>query len=205
MTATKKFLKSIVTGLYRLAFRVEVVGIENYIPGAKILIPNHLSFHDPLMVGAFLPDLAQYMAKKELFKNKIVAKLLNYGGGFPVDRNTNDIRAVKQSLRILKNDNPLLIFAEGTRNRTDGPVKAKSGAISLALKAKVPIIPISIDSTYKLFHKSRIVFHKPVILEEYYGQKPTDEELEAIASNIMEDIYDVMVYHKAKDYKKIVQ
>ena len=152
MSAVKKFLKSIVKVIYKVAFRVEIIGIENYIPGGKVLIPNHISLHDPLMIGVCLPEFAQYMAKKELFENKLFAKFLNYCGGFPVDRNKNDIRAVKKSLKILKSDGPLLIFAEGTRNKTDVPLKAKTGAIILALKAKVPIVPITIDSNYKLLH-----------------------------------------------------
>lgn len=193
----KMFVKLMIRLYYLIMFRVSVEGLENYpLKTGKILCPNHINYHDPVIIGAFLPDYIQFMAKKETFKYRIFNPFLYFLGGFPVDREGNDIGAIRTSLRILKNKQGLLIFAEGTRNKTATPLRAKSGVALLAVKAQVPIIPITIDSTYKFFSPIKIVFHPPVTLETLYDTKPSQERLQEETQKVLEKVYDSMVYYK---------
>lgn len=192
----KQILKFIIKLYYIIFFRVEVRGIENWRTGdAKVVCANHISQHDPVVIGSYIPELIRFMAKHTLFKHWYADKFLRYAGGFPVNRDVNDLGAVKTALKALKNNESVLIFAEGTRNMTKKPLQAKAGAAMIAVKSKVPIQPVSVDSTYKLFSKVIITIHPIIDLSEYYGQRLGNEAYQEIAQTIIDDIYkDVTLY-----------
>lgn len=186
------FLKTLVKLFYGLIYRIEIVGLERLPRGqALILAPNHIHFADPLIIGAYFPDHLHLMAKKELFRNPLLAKIISIMGAFPVDREGNDIRAIKQSLKVLKSDQPLLIFPEGTRNTLSGKahLDGKPGVPVIAIRSKVPVVPVTIDSTYKWFSKVRITYHEPVSLAQYEGMKLDNEAYTEIINKILDQIY----------------
>ncbi|MBN2899318.1 MAG: 1-acyl-sn-glycerol-3-phosphate acyltransferase [Clostridia bacterium] len=188
------FAKLAMRAFYKLFFRVEVYGEEN-IPkdSGYLLAPNHLSMYDPPLIGGFFPRMDLHaMSKKEAFDVWILKFILPRIKVFPVDRDGNDITAIKTSLKILKGGEGLLIFPEGTRNKkTDGtPLDAKPGVALIAIKAKVPIIPVTVDSTYKLFSKIKITYHPVVSLEEYEGQKLDSETYQKLTQSILQITYD---------------
>ncbi len=194
----KLMVKFLMKSFFHLKYRVSLSGLSNLPKDTGyILCANHINLQDPLVVGIALPFNIRYMAKKELFKNPILGRFLRFAGGFPVDRDGNDLGAVKNSLKILKNKEALLIFAEGTRNKTPKPLEAKPGVAMMAIKAKVPIVPVTIDSNYKLFSKVNIVLHDPVVFDEYYGQKLGAKEYQALTQGIIDDIYKKAVIYKA--------
>lgn len=196
----RMLIKLLIRSYYLLMFKVRVEGMENYpLSTGKILCPNHINYHDPVVIGAFLPDYIHFMAKKETFKYKIFSWFLYYAGGFPVDREGNDVSAIKTSLKILKAQKGLLIFAEGTRNKTTVPLTAKPGVAMLAQKAQVPIIPVTVDSTYRLFSPIKIIFHPPVSMEAFYGVKLSQEELQEKTQQIITQVYEPLVYFKGRD------
>jgi len=97
------FIKFIFNLLYRTIYRVEVVGLENWNQAQpKVVCPNHIDYKDPLVFGSFIPDYIRFMAKKELFSNRLFDWFFRGCGAFPVDRTGNDIGAVKAALRFLK-------------------------------------------------------------------------------------------------------
>ena len=186
-------IKFLVKWFYGILYRIEITGLENIPPDEGVIIaPNHIHYADPLVVGAYYPGHLYLMAKKELFKNPLLAKTISIMGAFPVDRDGNDIRAIKESLKVLKSNSPLLIFPEGTRNSLLGKAHGdgKAGVPLIAIKAKVKIIPVTIDSTYKLFSKIRIIYHKPISLEQYAGQKLSTDEYTKIINEILDIIYE---------------
>lgn len=111
-----RFLKIILYVVFKLLYRVEIVGIEN-IPKENNLIVagNHKSNLDPVFVSVFFKRHIYWMAKKELFNNKLFGAFLKKLGAFPVAREEVDIKAIKTSLRHIKNGQVLGIFPEGTR------------------------------------------------------------------------------------------
>lgn len=97
------FAKSLVKGIFKILYRIEVEGIDN-IPkeGRAILCANHISNLDPIVLGIICPRPISFMAKKELFSNKLFSKLFYSLNAFPVDRQSSDISAIRKSLEVLK-------------------------------------------------------------------------------------------------------
>lgn len=184
---------------YKLFFKLEVEGIENIDLNQRYVIcANHLNLQDPFVLGGLLPIEARFMAKKELFKYKIVAAFLRKIGVFPVDRDANDLKAIKMALGFLKSDQSLGLFPEGTRNKGYEPLPVKAGTAMFAIRTKTPVLAITIDSHYKFRKPLRVVFHKPVEYSEYYDQKLEPEQYEIISTEIMNRIYSELKYYKHK-------
>lgn len=111
---------------------------------------NHLSSWDPPVVGVSVPREIHFMAKKELFESAGGALLMHGLRAFPVDRAANDIGAIKDALRQLRNGLAIGIFAQGTRN--SGDKEALDGAAYLAQRAGVPLQPVAVWREGRAFH-----------------------------------------------------
>ena len=176
---------------YKIIFFAKAEGKEN-IPesGGMILCANHQSFRDPIMIAAFSPKRLKFLGKAELFKNKLFACVLRSIGCVSVDRSGGDLKAMRTCIRILKENNPLMLFPEGTRSciHIDD---VKPGALLFATKANVPIIPIGI-SRPKPFGKSKVVFGKPIYYTEYYDKKISSEEYKKLTNELMYEIYNLV-------------
>ncbi len=181
---------------YRVFFKLEIVGLEHIdMTQNYVVCANHLNWQDPVVLGGVLPFTTRFMGKKELFKNPIVGAFIRKIGVFPVDRDTNDLKAIKMALTILKDKQSLGLFPEGTRNKGFEPLKVKAGTAMLAVKTQTPVLPITIDSFYKLGSPLRIAFHKPIFLDDYYGQRVEAEVYEALSQEIIDSIYsDLKIY-----------
>ena len=172
-------------------FKFEVIGTEN-IPseGNLIIAANHKSNLDPIFVASAVNKKRKMtaIAKEELFKNKILAKILNKVEIIPINRQNPGLGTIKRILKYIKNDYALVMFPEGTRSKTDDFNNAKAGLSLFATKAKAEIVPCTIYSSYKLFKPAKIYFGKPISLEEYYKQKLTSEDHERISGAVMDII-----------------
>ena len=172
-------------------FKFEVIGTEN-IPseGNLIIAANHKSNLDPIFVASAVHKKRKMtaIAKEELFKNKILAKILNKVEIIPINRQNPGLGTIKRILKYIKNDYALVMFPEGTRSKTDDFNNAKAGLSLFATKAKAEIVPCTIYSSYKLFKPAKIYFGKPISLEEYYKQKLTSEDHERISGEVMDII-----------------
>ena len=175
----------------RTFFKFEVIGAEN-IPseGNLIIAANHKSNLDPIFVASAVNKKRKMtaIAKEELFKNKILAKILNKVEIIPINRQNPGLGTIKRILKYIKNDYALVMFPEGTRSKTDDFNNAKAGLSLFATKAKAEIVPCTIYSSYKLFKPAKIYFGKPISLEEYYKQKLTSEDRERISGEVMDII-----------------
>lgn len=175
----------------RTFFKFEVIGTEN-IPseGNLIIAANHKSNLDPIFVASAVNKKRKMtaIAKEELFKNKILAKILNKVEIIPINRQNPGLGTIKRILKYIKNDYALVMFPEGTRSKTDDFNDAKAGLSLFATKAKAEIVPCTIYSSYKLFKPAKIYFGEPISLEEYYKQKLTSEDHERISGEVMDII-----------------
>ncbi len=195
----KGIIRWLIKMFYVFLFRVEVRGIENWPVGqGKIICANHISQHDPVVIGAMAPEYLKFMAKHTIFKFKPFEIFLRFAGGFPVNRDKNDLKAIKTAMRAVKDDMGVLIFAEGTRNYTTTPLEVKAGVAMIAIKSKVPILPVTVDSTYKLFSKIIITVHPAIRFEDLEGQKLSNEEYQEISQGIMNDIYSHLDLYKGR-------
>lgn len=111
---------------------------------------NHLSAWDPPVVGVSVPREIRFMAKKELFASPWSALLMHGLRAFPIDRQANDVGAIKDALRQLAAGLAIGIFAQGTRNA--GDKQALDGAAFLAQRAGVPLQPAAVWREGRRFH-----------------------------------------------------
>lgn len=163
-----------------------VKGKKNLPKGKAILCCNHLSNWDIPLYYLNTSQHLKILAKKELFKKKFNGAILKAYGGIPIDRDGNDINAIKECMKALKKDKKLMIFPEGTRLKDDSKIlgEFKSGLALIAIKTKTPIVPIWNAKRPKVFHRSVFVIGKPFELEEFYGKK-IDEETLAEANKVV--------------------
>jgi len=110
--------------------------------GGLVMAVNHISSLDPPMMGVSVPREISFMAKKELFENRANALLMRGLHAFPVDRDRNDVSAIKEALRRLKAGRAVGIFVQGTRSA--GDAEALDGAAFLAQRAGVPLQPAAV-------------------------------------------------------------
>lgn len=189
-------LYSCLCGLGRGIFFVlglKYKGIQN-IPdkGPLIVVANHVSIWDPLVVAFVLNRPVHFMAKAELFNNRFLGKLLKELNAFPVKRGSADRTAIKQALYILEKGDVLGIFPEGTRNRNGEKVeKSQMGAAMIALKTGAPVLPVACVGTnctvpFGWFTPLEVRVGEPLYLEEFKGAK-VNSSLMAQVSDIVTD------------------
>jgi len=135
--------------IFKLIFRLKVTGQED-IPqdGPFIIVANHSSLLDPVILGVSVRPKVFFVAAAYLFKIGWLDYMLRKFNSIPVQRE-NDIKAIKQSLKILKRGGVLGIFPEGGIDRQKNNLPVRAGAAYLATKIGVPIVPIRIKGADK--------------------------------------------------------
>lgn len=127
--------------------RVDVVGRENVLIGKpQIFMANHQSDFDILIVLAHIPGQFRWIAKKELFKIPVFGKAMRNAGYIEIDRQHHEkaLKSLDEAAQKIREGKSVVTFPEGTRSK-DGTVQPfKQGMFHLAIKAGVPIVPISI-------------------------------------------------------------
>ncbi len=163
-------------------------GKKNLPKGKAILCCNHVSNWDAILFNLRICQKPRFLAKKELFKGKLKAAFMRGIGAFPIDRQANDISAIKNCMKYLKEGKKLFIFPEGTRlvNEEEILGEIKGGLSLIAIKTQTPIVPIWIKEKPKLFRSSLYYIGKPYELSDFYGKK-LDEQTLAEADKIVRE------------------
>ena len=165
-------------------------GRENLPEGPCVICGNHSGFADPLWVFLLMKTRMPpwTMARKSLFEKPVFGRFLASMRAFPVDRDNVDIKAIKKSLSVLKNGEKLLIFPEGTRIKKGKVSQPKSGAVLLAQRAGVPLVPVYITHGRKPFQPIKVVMGE-AYTPEYSSRRPDAEELERHTAELMKKVY----------------
>ncbi len=184
--------KFIAKVIFKLIYRIEIINKEN-IPkeGRLLLCSNHISVFDPVVLSIILPREIAWMGKKELFENKLMAKLFTNLGVFPVDRNETELSTIKHAMKLLKNEEVLGIFPEGTRVKEMNLENAKPGVALIGVKTKSPILPVYIEGTYKPFSKLKVSFGEAFDFSDSYGEKLTTNDYKIYGQEILRTIYSI--------------
>ncbi|MBC8499503.1 MAG: 1-acyl-sn-glycerol-3-phosphate acyltransferase [Candidatus Atribacteria bacterium] len=136
--------------IFKLFFRLKITGQEN-IPqdGSFIIVANHSSLLDPVILGISIKPKIIFVAAAYLFKIGWLSYLLRKANSIPV-QGENDISSLKRALKILQRGGVLGIFPEGGVDRQKDDLPIKAGAAYLATKVGVPIVPIKIKGADKV-------------------------------------------------------
>ena len=186
----KMFVINITHFVYRVLFRIENIG-EKSIPEdgeSYIVCANHLNYLDAIAVITSSNRFVRFMCKSSMFKNALFTWVLHIGDTIPVNREKNDIDAMKRSIKALKSGEILGIFPEGTRKGMEKNLSAKNGAAFMALRTKTKVIPIGIQGSFKPFTKVYLNYGKPLDFSEYYGKEKDKEVLNKVTKEIMDNI-----------------
>lgn len=143
-----RLARVVVGPLARVLFRMEMKGRDN-VPGhgSVIIVANHSSYLDPVLVGLANRREIYYMAKAELFSVPVLGWLIRQFNAFPVRRHVADRAAIRTSLDLLGAGEVVLLFPEGTRYHEEGLGPIQPGAGVIAEKAQCPIVPVTLIGT----------------------------------------------------------
>jgi len=152
LTAIRRFARRFFRGLLRLVLlcsaRVIVRGLENYPrQGPALVVMNHLGDVDALVMLAYLPVLPEMLAKIELHEIPVLGPLMDAYGVIWIHRGTADRRALKAALEGLRIGRFVGVSPEGRESLTGGLEEATNGAIFLATRADVPVVPVTLTGT----------------------------------------------------------
>jgi 1-acyl-sn-glycerol-3-phosphate acyltransferase len=190
-------LQKLASRKIRQLYKITVVGLEN-VPedGRQLFCSNHQGALDPFLIGASLSREVHFMAKKELFCFKPMAAFLSSLGAFPVDRKSNDVDAIKKAINLLKENQIVGLFPQGTRHINVDPrqTSVRSGAGMIAFHSKCDVIPAYLYTKNRkntLFHKTVLIIGKPILFSEFQFTKGGMSEYQRASQMIFERICDI--------------
>lgn len=159
-------------------YRLKTYGTQEIpLTGPLLLISNHQSYLDPIIVGIPLYRRSFYaLARTTLFRHRLLGRLIRSLNAIPVQRNSADLAAMRVCIQVLKKGHALLIFPEGTRT-LDGRTGTFSPGTALLIKRARPlVVPVAIAGSFGAWPKGRklprligrigVTFGKPIPAEE---------------------------------------
>jgi 1-acyl-sn-glycerol-3-phosphate acyltransferase len=163
--------------------RLRIRGVEN-IPdsGGVLVASNHASYLDPPVVGVgYRGRPIHFMARDTLWNSRFGSWWMEKVGCIPVSRGTGDVKALKLTIKALKEGKAVSMFPEGTRTE-DGELQEAKGGIGFIIeKSGCMVVPAYIDGTFKAYPKG-VKFIKPTKVTITYGSPITQDDFQALGS-----------------------
>lgn len=185
-------LRPIAWLLMKILFFHKAIGAEN-VPqqGGCLFVCNHMSLMDPVFLGIGVTKRkVHYMAKAELFTNKLLAAFFRSLGAFPVKRGAKDISAIKNAIEVLEQGHFVGIFPQGKRVKGEKLSRYKTGFALLAVRSGCPIVPVYVKTKgqrLRLFRPVKVIFGKPMTVQELGYTDGAAENLHGMAQRLMEE------------------
>ena len=196
------FLKGILPTMFRIIYRAEVHGQEN-VPkeGGAIIAANHTSFADPFVVGVtFWYRRLHFLVAEIVMQGKLRTWLLKGVGAIKIDRNKVDLDAITQSVNKLREGFLLAVFPQGGINRADEIDTVKSGAVLMAIRAGVPIVPMHIMPREHWYHRRTVVIGTPIDPARLCAKKmPSTADIQRITEQLAAEL------NRCKDANKVTE
>lgn len=188
-------LKYFVWFVVRLLFRLEFQGLE-HVPasGPVILVGNHTSMFDMLVIHTRIKPWICWVAKKELFSVPVLGGILRLLGCIPVDRDKTDLLAARAIFKSIRDRQIIGMYPQGTRVKPDRVpfVRPRTGAVHFAIKTGTPMMPVAVAGRFRLFGKVRIIFGPLIELgldpHDHYSQS----ELNRLTIETMQRVYSLI-------------
>jgi 1-acyl-sn-glycerol-3-phosphate acyltransferase len=156
-------LKYIAWFVIFLTMRYHRQGIEN-IPqgGAFLIVANHLSVSDPVIIGLSLHRRVTFLAKEELFKNPLSRYFVSSFGALPVYRGKSSRDTLHKAFAVLENGSVLAMFPEGRRSPTGQMISPQPGSALIAYHNKAKIVPVGVYGT-EVIRGFKWIFKRPSV------------------------------------------
>lgn len=152
---------------YRLFHCLRYRGQEN-LPehGPAIIAPNHVSYYDATVIPTGIPYRMRFMAMEPLFRVPILGWFISLYGAFPVKLKSADKSAISETLKVLRNNEVVLIFPEGGRSPTGKLCPFEQGAARLALATGAKVVPVSIVGAYEAWPRHHLLprWFRPIVV-----------------------------------------
>jgi 1-acyl-sn-glycerol-3-phosphate acyltransferase len=173
---TYEFVRMLLTPIAMLLYRTRGLQTLN-VPatGPVIVAPNHFSNMDHFFAGVYLRRKMRFMAKSQLFSNRILEYVFRVGGVFPVRRGHHDEQAFITAHSILDRGECVLMYCEGGRSRTGGLGEPRPGVGRMALESGVPVVPVAIHGSLGVRKWRKLRFPKVTV---QYGEPITFDVVE---------------------------
>ena len=188
------FFRATFQAFFKIFNRLEVVG-SDCVPktGGVIVAVNHVSYLDPLVIGAALRRRATYMAREGLFNIPLIGTFVG-SFSFPVRRGKPRPSTIKEAVKRLNRGELIVMFPEGGRSDGGDILDAKRGVGMIAVMSKAPIVPALISGTERSLPVGAKVV-KPAKIKVKFGksieinrEEPDKDFQERICRNIMDEI-----------------
>ena len=152
-----------------------------------IVISNHLSLMDPMLLGYAIPRYeVRFLGKKEIMDNPILGHMVRGMHMIVVDRHNSDIAALRACQKTLKEGRVLGIFPEGTRHHEGMMTQLESGAALIALRSGVPLVPVLIDRRLRPFRRAHMYVGEPIQYEDLRAEGVSNETSQRLLQRITE-------------------
>lgn len=162
-------VKGVMFFVRSVGVKVRVSGRERIPAGPCLFVANHTSSADaPAVVGA-IPRRIAILLKKSLFAYPIVGQAFTLAHFIPVERGNHEsaISSLEKATEAMREGQPFLIYPEGTRSNDGRLGQFKRGAVVMAIKAGVPIVPMVCAGAHKVMEKRSLVIRPGVITVEF--------------------------------------
>ena len=189
--------KTVMFPLFKLLFRMEVIGRENIPSSPCVIAPNHQSMLDGFLMEATLPYAilkhSFFLAYKQVFGRTLLKPIAKYGQSILIDANENLKHTMQYCALPLKEGNNLVIFPEGARTRNRELLEFRPFFAMLAKTFHVPIVPVVIDGSFEALRtgkispslkKIRITYLKPIYPDDLTYHEISMKVKEAIESEM---------------------
>ena len=198
MTLTYNIFYNLAKLLARGFFAMRVVHPERMIEsGPLILAVNHSSFFDPPLAGICSRRGVYYLARKSLLKWPFFGPLFPAMNVIPVERDGNDMSALREVIKKIKEGNGVVLFPEGTRSK-DGNIQPARAGIGLVIaKTGAPVLPMRIFGAFDAFPKNSkrlhftqitVVIGEPLVFDPNDLASATRETYQMLSDRVMEAI-----------------
>ena len=122
-------------------------GVERVpLDGGIVVAANHFSAIDHPVLAALCPRPLAFVSKAELFALPLVGEVLSWTGAFPIHRSAPDRAALRSAHDLAAAGGAIGVHLEGTRQRSGRPGEFKAGAVVVAMRARVPVVPCGLDT-----------------------------------------------------------
>lgn len=210
---TFQFILQIICGVW---LRYRSRGVERLpAEGGALLLVNHQSFLDPILVGLPLRRPVSFLARDSLLRVPVLGWILRKMAVIPINREAASTASLREAIRRLDHGFYVGIFPEGTRTTTGDVGELKPGFLALMRRAKVPVYPVGIAGAYQALPRGAcflrpvkvcVVFGEALLAEEIeqFGKDRETELLQFIRDKLIDCEREAEAWRMGKEIKKVV-